>query len=315
MSTTDHLLLVSQNLENHLDSLNGRCEVHRYYNSKDRPGLLEQVGDRIRVVGTNGHDGCSREMMEKLPNLEMIGCYGVGYDAIDLDAARERGIRVTNTPDVLSDAVAELTVGLMIALARQIPQSDQFVRSGQWAPLNGYPLTSELNGRTVGILGLGRIGKEIARRLQAMKMRVVYHGRNRQLDEPYVYFSDLEAMAKASDWMVAIMPGDPGTEKIVSEKVLRALGPKGSFVNVARGSLVDEEAMIRLLQNGELGAAALDVFAAEPSVPDALMELSNVVLSPHAASATAKTRIAMGDLVIKNILAHFDGMPLMTQVA
>ncbi len=222
---------------------------------------------------------------------------------------------MTNTPDVLSDAVAELTVGLMISLARQIPQSDRFVRDGKWTPLNGYPLTQELTGRTVGILGLGRIGQEIANRLQAMKMRVIYHGRNCQADKPYVYYAELEEMAKDSDWLVVIMPGGPGTQGIVSESVMRALGPNGNLVNVGRGPLVDELALVRLLENGELGGAALDVFAREPSVPEALMGMDNVVLSPHAASATVKTRQAMGSLVIANIMAHLNGMPLITQVA
>ena len=315
MTDKDHLLLVSQNIEDHLDEFNGRCEFHRYYNADDKEGLLREVGDKIRIVGTNGHDGCSREMMEKLPNLEMIGCYGVGYDAIDIEAAREKGIRVTNTPDVLSDAVAELAVGLMISLARQIPQSDRFVRDGKWTPLHGYPLTQELTGRTVGILGLGRIGQEIANRLQAMKMRVIYHGRNHQQDKPYVYYPDLEDMARDADWLVVIMPGGPGTTGIVSESVMRALGANGNLVNVGRGPLVDEAAMVRLLESGELGGAALDVFAKEPTVPDGLMKMDNVVLSPHSASATVKTRQAMGSLVISNILAYLDGRPLITQVA
>jgi lactate dehydrogenase-like 2-hydroxyacid dehydrogenase len=315
MSSTNHLLLVSQNLENHLQEFAGRCTPHRYYNADDRDSLLATIGDKIRIVGTNGHDGCSRELMQRLPNLEMIGCYGVGYDAIDIDAAKNLGIRVTNTPDVLSDAVAELTVGLMISLGRKIPQSDQFIRNGEWSPLNAYPLTAELTGKTVGILGLGRIGKEVARRLQAMKMHVIYHGRSDQADEPYVYFDDLEKMASKSDWLVVIMPGDPGTEGIVSERVLAALGPKGNLVNIARGSLVDESALVRLLANGELGGAALDVFEKEPIVPAGLLTMDNVVLSPHAGSATVKTRAAMGDLVIRNILAHLDGKPLLTQVA
>ncbi|NKB75813.1 MAG: 2-hydroxyacid dehydrogenase [Gammaproteobacteria bacterium] len=315
MTEKDHVLLVSQNIEDHLDEFGGRCEFHRYYNAQDKEALLDEVGSKIRIVGTNGHDGCSREMMDKLPNLEMIGCYGVGYDAIDIDAAREKGVRVTNTPDVLSDAVAELAVGLMIALARQIPQSDRFVRDGKWTPANGYPLTTELTGRTVGILGLGRIGQEIANRLQAMKMRVIYHGRNQQLDKPYVYYDDLEAMARDSDWLVVIMPGGPGTSGIVSESVMRALGSNGNLVNVGRGPLVDEAALVKLLESGDLGGAALDVFAKEPSIPDALINMHNVVLSPHAASATVKTRLAMGSLVIANILAHLNGRPLITQVA
>ncbi len=314
MSKFDHLLLVSQNFENQIQLLSDRFKIHRYYGADDKNALLDDIGEKIRVVGTNGHDGCSRELMERLPNLEMIGCYGVGYDAIDIEAAREKGIRVTNTPDVLSDAVAELTVGLMISLARQIPQSDQFVRAGEWTPSNSYALTSELTGKTAGILGLGRIGKEVARRLQGMKMRVIYHGRTHQKDEPYVYYSDLTEMATAVDWLIVIMPGDPGTEKIVSKSVLKALGAKGNLVNVARGSLVDEDAMVELLQSGDLGGAALDVFAKEPTVPDALKSMNNVVLSPHAGSATVKTRTGMGELAIANILAHTDGRPLITQV-
>ena len=314
MTDKTHLLLVSDNLESHLHQLQDHFEVHRYYNAEDPQALIEQVADKISIVGTNGHVGCSRQLMDQLPHLQMIGCYGVGYDSIDIAAARERGIPVTNTPDVLSDAVAELAVGLMIALARQIPQSDRFVREGMWQS-GGYPLTAELTGRTVGIIGLGRIGKEIATRLQAMKMRVIYHGRSHQTDQPYVYYPDLEQMAADAHWMVAIMPGDPGTEGMISESVLRALGKEGRFVNVARGSLVDEPALIRLLQNGELGGAALDVFAEEPNVPNELIEMENVVLSPHAASATTKTRQAMGGLVVQNILAQIAGKPLITRVA
>lgn len=281
----DHVLLMAGNLENHLDQVQERCTVHRWYDTDDRDTLLQAVGEKIRVVGTNGHVGVPADVMARLPNLEMIGCYGVGYDAIDVEVARQRKIAVTNTPDVLSDAVAELALGLMIALARRIPQSDRFVRTGSW--LEGdYPLTSELSGRTVGIVGLGRIGKELARRLQAMKMRVVYHGRHEQSNEPYQYYSDIVAMAAAVDWMVLCLPGGDDAQHIVSATVLAALG-----------------------------SAALDVFAEEPKVPAALLEADNVVLSPHAASATAKTRHDMGELVIKNILAHLDGMPLLTRVA
>ena len=178
---TDDLLLMAANLENHLGTLRETCNIHRYYNSEDKDALIGHVGESIRVIGTNGHVGCSEALMDELPNLEMIGCFGVGYDAIDIVAAKKRGIRVTNTPDVLNDAVAELALGLMLSLSRRIPQSDLFIRSGGW--LEGeYPLTTELTGKTAGILGMGRIGKEVATRLQAMKMRVVYHGRNEQAE-------------------------------------------------------------------------------------------------------------------------------------
>ena len=201
----------------------------------------------------------------------MVASYGVGYDAIDTAACRARGIRVANTPDVLNDAVAELAVGLMHALVRRIPQADAFVRAGKW-PDGGFGLTAELTGAHVGILGLGRIGKEIARRLQVSKMRVSYHGRHAQPHEPYVHYPDLVAMARDVDWLVAIAPGTAATRGIVSREVLTALGPQGAFVNVGRGSLVDEPALVELLVSGGLGGAALDVFADEPRVPAALLE-------------------------------------------
>lgn len=311
---TDHLLLMAGNLENHLGLLQDKCHVHRWYNSDDREALLQEVGDKIRVVGTNGHIGVPADVMQRLQNLEMIGCFGVGYDAIDVDACRQRRIAVTNTPDVLSDAVAELALGLMIGLARRIPQSDRFVRDGQW--LQGdYPLTAELSGKTAGIVGLGRIGKELARRLQAMKMRVVYHGRSRQQHEPYDYFADIVAMAAAVDWLILCLPGGDDAQHIVSAEVLEALGGEGCLVNVARGSVVDETALCRAISDGQIGGAALDVFAEEPKVPAELLQADNVVLSPHAASATDKTRHDMGELVIRNILAQLNDRPLLTRVA
>jgi lactate dehydrogenase-like 2-hydroxyacid dehydrogenase len=243
----------------------------------------------------------------------MISSFGVGYDGVDVAACREHGVRLTNTPDVLNDAVAELTLALMLALCRRIPQADGHVREGWWVE-GGYPLTGELTGARVGILGLGRIGKEIARRCQAFKMRVAYHGRSEQPYEPYEYYPDLTAMARDVDWLVVIAPGTAETAGIVSREVMQVLGPEGYLVNVARGSLVDELAMVEMLQSGALGGAALDVFADEPRVPEALFGLDNVVLSPHQASATTKTRRAMGDLVVQNLAAHFDGRPLLTSV-
>ncbi len=287
--------------------------VHRYWLADDGAALLSEIGPRVRAVATDGHLGLELNLMAALPSLEVIASYGVGYDAIDIDACKARGIRVTNTPDVLNDAVAELTLGLMIALARRIPQADQHVRKGDWME-GAFPLTGELTGAKAGILGLGRIGKEIARRLQVLKMQVVYHGRREQPFQPYRYFADLMEMARLVDWLIVIAPGSSETEGIVSRSVLEALGPKGSLVNVARGSLVDEGALVELLAAGKLGGAALDVFADEPNVPPALFEMNNVVLSPHQGSATQKTRAAMGDLVLQNLAAHFAGAPLLTAV-
>ena len=287
-----------------------RYTVHKLHEVADKDAWLAENGARIR-----GHAGAGvqADLMDRLPNLEIIAGFGVGYDSIDTAAARARDIRVTNTPDVLNDAVAELAIGLMIALARRIPQADRFVREGRWAAGN-YGLFSELTGKTVGILGLGRIGKEIAQRAQAMKMRVVYFGRRRQPNVPYVYYDDLEHMARDSDWLVLVAPGGKDTEGIVSRRVLEALGPEGRLVNVARGTLVDEPALVELLAGGGLGGAALDVFVDEPRVPEALLGLDNVVLSPHQGSATRQTRDAMGALLVANLDAHFAGEPLPSAV-
>lgn len=287
-----------------------RYTVHKLHEAPDRAALLAEVGPRIRAIaGGNVDPG----LIAALPKLEIIANFGVGYDSIDTAAARAANVRVTNTPNVLNDAVAELTIGLMVALARRIPQADQFVRQGKW-PHAGFGLFSELTGKTVGILGLGRIGKEIATRAQAMKMRVVYYGRKRQPTEPHIFYDNLVDMARDCDWLVIIAPGGKGTERIVSREVLTALGPKGRLVNVARGTLVDEDAMLELLQSGGLGGAALDVFVDEPSVPEAFFALDNVVLSPHQGSATTQTRDAMGALVIANLDAHFAGEPLLSAV-
>lgn len=287
-----------------------RYSVHKLHEMADKDAWLAENGARIRA---HAGSGVQADLMDRLPNLEIIASFGVGYDNIDIAGARARNIRVTNTPDVLNDAVAELTIGLMISLARRIPQSDQYVRLGKW-PGGNFGLFSELTGKTVGILGLGRIGKEIATRLQAMKMRVVYHGRSQQQNVPYIYYDNLQDMARDSDWLVVIAPGGKGTEGIVSRKVLEALGPKGAIVNVARGTLIDEPAMVDLLQNGGLGGAALDVFEKEPEVPEALLSLDNVVLSPHQGSATHQTRDAMGALLVANLDRHFAGEPLISAV-
>ncbi|MET3926592.1 2-hydroxyacid dehydrogenase [Devosia sp. 2618] len=287
-----------------------RYTVHKLFEQADPKAWLAENGARIRA---HAGSGVQADMMDALPNLEIIAGFGVGYDNIDTKTAKARNIRVTNTPDVLNDAVAELTIGMMIALARRIPQADQFVRQGKWTK-GQIGLFSELTGKTVGIVGLGRIGKEIASRAQAMKMRVVYHGRKRQPNEPHVFYDKLVDMARDSDWLVLIAPGGKGTQHIVNREVLEALGPKGNLVNISRGSLVDEPVLLELLQSGALGGAALDVFDDEPNVPEAFFALENVVLSPHQGSATVQTRDAMGALLVANLDAHFAGEPLISAV-
>jgi len=307
---TVEILQTGKLLDSCEKALASRYTVHKLHEQADPAAWLAQNGARIRA---HAGSGVQADLIGKLPNLEIIASFGVGTDNIDLAAAKAANVRVTNTPDVLNDAVAELTIGMMIAAARQIPAGDRFVRAGKWLS-GGQGLFSELTGKTVGILGLGRIGKEIATRAQAMKMRVVYHGRHRQEKEPYIYYDKLVDMARDADWLVIIAPGGKGTNKIVSREVLEALGPKGRLVNMARGSLVDEAAMVELLVNGGLGGAALDVFENEPQVPEALFALDNVVLAPHQGSATRQTRDAMGALLVANLEAHFAGEPLISAV-
>ncbi len=308
----EDVILTGPVLQSAADALEREFRVHQMWEAEDQAGFLK-AHRGTRFVAATYHGKLDAAMMDALPALEIISNFGVGVDGIDLDAARVRKIRVTNTPEVLNDAVAEMALALMLAVARRIVQADAHVRSGRWLDGN-FGLTGELTGATVGILGLGRIGKEIARRCQAFKMQVVYHGRSRQPFEPYPYYDDLVAMARDADWLVGVVPGDTGTEGLVSREVLEALGPKGAFINIGRGNLADEKAMLELLKSGALGAAGLDVFANEPRMPEEFWQLPNVVLSPHQASATEKTRWAMGDLFVRNLIAHREGRPAITPV-
>lgn len=259
--------------------------------------------ESITHVATNGHDGVPAEVMASLPNLQMISCYGVGYDAIDVEAAKARGIVVTHTPNVLNAEVATTALMLMIACYREILRDDAWVRSGDWETKGNAPLTRSVDNQTVGILGLGRIGQAIADKLAPFNTTIVYHSRT-QKDVPYEYYDNLTDMARDVDCLICITPGGPSTNRIVDRDVLDALGPQGTLVNVSRGSVVDEAALIEALQDGRLGWAGLDVFEAEPKVPAALRAMSKVVLLPHVGSATVETRAAMGALTVDNLLQH-----------
>jgi lactate dehydrogenase-like 2-hydroxyacid dehydrogenase len=263
---------------------------------------------------TGGHAPVDEAYMRQYPKLEIISSFGVGYDNIDAKAAARLGITVTNTPGVLDDEVADTTLGLMIMTVRQLPQSERYLRAGQWSAKGAYPLSPSLRGRTVGILGLGRIGKAIATRVNAFGLEVVYHGRRAQTDVPYRYYASLLDMAKAVDILIVVAPGGPGTRHIINAEVLEALGPDGVLINVARGSLVDERALIEALRNKTILAAGLDVFDNEPSVPQELIALENAVLLPHVGSASVKTRQAMADCVVSNLFAWADGKPPLTPV-
>lgn len=297
-----------------MEQIDALGTVHKYWEAEDKDAFLARLGESIDIVATDGHHGCPPPLMEKMPNLKLISSYGVGYDNIDVARANAHGARVTNTPNVLNDAMAEITVGLMVSLARRLPETDAYVRSGDWARKGNFALTRELNGATAGILGLGRIGKEIARRLVAMKMDVVYHGRSEQADQPYAYYADLKDMAAAADWLIVVTPGTPETTGMVNAEVIAALGPEGALVNVARGAVVDEAAAVDALKSGALGGAALDVFEDEPKPHPDLLTMPNTVLSPHQGSATHKTRAAMGQLVVDNIKAHLAGEALISEV-
>lgn len=310
----EDILVICPLLDSCMDALERTYTVHRYWESADKAALLAKIGPTLRAVATDGHSGCPADVMAAAPGLGIISSLGVGYDGIDVGTCRAKGIQVGYTPDVLNDAVSELTLGLMLALCRQIVTTDRYIRAGRWVAEGNHPFTAELTGRTAGIVGLGRIGKEIAQRCQAMKMQVVYHGRSEQAHQPYPYFADLTEMARAADWLILIAPGGAETRHIVNRKVLEALGPDGHVVNIARGSLIDEPVLVDMLQSGGIAGAALDVFEDEPNVPEALFKLDNVVLSPHQGSATHKTRFGMGDLVVRNLEAYFAGRPLVTPV-
>jgi lactate dehydrogenase-like 2-hydroxyacid dehydrogenase len=254
-------------------------------------------------------------LIEKLARLEIIASFGVGYDGIDLEAAAERHIIVTNTPDVLTEEVADTALGLLLMTVRELSAAERHLRAGKWVTEGAYPLTSSLRNRTVGIVGLGRIGVAVARRLEVMKVAVVYHTRTKRADVPYRHYADLRAMAAAVDTLIVIVPGGPATRHLIDAEVLNALGPTGILISVGRGSTVDEPALIDALQKRTIHAAGLDVFADEPNVPAALMALPNVVLLPHVGSASVDTRRAMGQLVVDNLRSWFeDGKP-MTPVA
>ncbi|MEX0276983.1 MAG: 2-hydroxyacid dehydrogenase [Ruegeria sp.] len=269
--------------------------------------------EKITHVITNGHDGIPLDLMASLRNLRMISVYGVGYDAVDANAAAERGIVVTHTPNVLNKEVATTAVLLMLSCYRQLVRDDDHVRSGRWEVEGNAPLTRSADNQKIGILGLGRIGQAIAEKLQPWSPEISYHTRN-QKDVPYRYFDNLVEMAKHVDVLICITPGGPSTNKLVNAEVLQALGATGTLINVSRGSVVDENALIDALRNGDLGWAGLDVFENEPIVPKELRDLSNVVLLPHAGSATIETRAAMGDLAVDNLLQHLEAGSVITAV-
>ena len=287
--------------------------VHKMWLAQDRGRFLAEAGPRIRAIATNGVMGAGAELIDACPKLEIIACFGVGFDAIDLERARARRIRVTNTPDVLTEDVADMAFALMLASLRRIVEGEAFVRSGAWTK-GQLPLGKSLSGKRLGILGMGRIGRAIARRAAAFGMSVGYCDLARAADAPHAYHADPVALARESDILVAATAGGAATRGLVGAAVFEALGPEGLFVNISRGSVVDEEALIAALADKRLGAAALDVFWNEPNIDKRLLDFANVIVQPHHASGTIEARKAMGQLVRDNLAAHFAGRPLPTAV-
>jgi lactate dehydrogenase-like 2-hydroxyacid dehydrogenase len=312
MSKPD-LLLVAPIYPPSMAVLDATYTVHRYWEAADKPALLARLAPVCVAAATSGAGGISGEVVRALPKLKFVSCFGVGYDAVDIAACKAAGIKVTNTPNVLNECVADTAWMLLLATVRRTVFNDRFVREGKWLK-GGAPLTDKVWGETLGIVGLGRIGKAIAKRAEGFGMKIVYHGRHRQSDVAYDYYADLTEMARAVRVLLVITPGGKATEKIINQGVLEALGKKGYLINVSRGSTVDEPALIKALQDGTIAGAGLDVFVDEPRVPEAFFALDNVTLQPHVGSGTTSTRTAMGQLVIDNLAAWFAGKPLLTEV-
>jgi lactate dehydrogenase-like 2-hydroxyacid dehydrogenase len=309
------VLLIGQKKPVMVKGLDPKVVLHYLADAKDQDAFLKSVSDKVRAIAiaytANKLDAA---FMQKLPKLEQISSFGVGYDHIDAKWAGEHGIVVTNTPEVLNEEVADTALGLLLCTVREMPQAERYLRAGKW--LQGhYPLTkATLRNRTVGMVGMGRIGKAIARRLEAFGVPVVYHSRNPQKGASYKYYPKLIDMARDVDTLMVIVPGGATTANMINAEVLKALGPQGILINMARGSVVDEPALIEALKNRTIYSAGLDVFAKEPNVPQELLDMDHIVLFPHLGSSTEVTRAAMDQLVVDNILAWAAGKPPLTPV-
>jgi lactate dehydrogenase-like 2-hydroxyacid dehydrogenase len=282
--------------------------LHKLWEAADPQAFLAEIGSRVRgaIAGFGGHGPVGADFAALLPNLEIISSHGVGYDHIDARAMGSRNVIVTNTPDVLTDEVADLAIGLLLATIRQLPQSDRFLRAGLW--LKGtYPFTTSLRTRSIGIVGLGRIGKAVAHRLAAFGVPIAYHGRTRQPDVGYRYYPSLRDMAEDVDTLISVAPGGAATHHMINAEILKALGPEGIVVNVGRGTVVDERALIEALASKTILSAGLDVFEDEPRVPAELIAMDHIVLLPHVGSASHHTRQGMGQMVVDNLTSWFSG--------
>lgn len=290
-------------------------DVKKLYEATDRDAFIDGTAKQVTAIATRGELGASADLIDRLPDLQIVSVYGVGYDAVDLDACRKRAIRVTNTPDVLTNDVADLGVGMMLCQSRGMIGAERWVRDGSWAAKGLYPLKRKVWGRKAGVLGLGRIGFEVAKRLRGFDMDIAYSDTS---EKPYAegmsYLADPVALARHSDFLFVTLAASAATRHIVSKAVIDALGPDGMLINISRASNIDEDALLDALQTGSLGSAALDVFEGEPRLNPRFLALENVLLQPHHASGTVETRKAMGKLVRDNLAAHFAGQPLLTPI-
>ena len=301
---TIEVLVVGNFFPSVLTDLNASFTVHHVQNADELAGMDDAVLARVEGFATFGW--APVEVIDRMPNLKLISSFGVGYDGVAADHAASKGIVTAHTPNVLNDDVANTTIMLVLATMRRMVEQDRYLRDGRWVRDGNAPLTTSIAGKTVGIVGLGRIGEAIAHKLSVFNCTTVYHSRNEKPGVDYAYYGDLVEMATVSDVLIAITPGGPATNKLINKAVIEALGPTGTLINVARGTVVDEAEMVSALQDGRLGSAGLDVFEDEPNVPQELIDMDHVVLTPHVASATWETRQAMSDLVVENLTTFFD---------
>ena len=313
MQNKPHVLIYAPWYKPAMDRLDEIAITHHLYEADNKEDFLKEYGPKCSVIGTMHY--CPASLMDAVPNLKLILNFGVGYDGVDIPAATKRGVTVVNTPDVLNDCVADMALSLILAGRRKLLDADRYIRSGDWETKGNFEYVHNVHSSKIGILGLGRIGLEIANRCEAFKMDIAYHQRTKRSELNFKFYESLIDMAEDCEILVAIIPGGETTEKIIDERVIEAIGPTGLLVNVARGTVVDNEALARCLKDGRLGGAALDVFPNEPTVPKSLLEIdANLILTPHMASATHLTRMKMGMILYDNLMALRDGTPFKTPV-
>ena len=309
----DKNLLIMTEMPQYFVSLADKnFNTFKLWTKENEDHYLSEIKTEVDAIAVMGGYKITPELMKGMPNLKIIACYGVGYDAIDINCAKSLGIKVTNTPEVLNDEVADTAIALMLCVYKKIVAADNFARNNSWVK-GEFPLTKKFTGTKLGIVGMGRIGKAIAKRAEAFDCKISYHSRNKK-DVKYKYYSDLNALAKDVDTLCVITPGGKETEKLINKEILSSLGKNGVLVNVARGSVIDQDELIHFLENNLILAAGLDVYINEPNIPSELINLENTVLLPHIASGTVETRNAMGQLVFDNIENYFQNKPLISEV-